>query len=82
MVEITYFSHQKSDGKPQRTTRFHHCAFGDQHYKNIFSAYAVNYMPLPLWWCLAAATMIFETGAIFLFTWKRTRVPIVMSFKF
>ncbi|MAA79315.1 MAG: hypothetical protein CL916_08645 [Deltaproteobacteria bacterium] len=48
------------------------------HYKNIFSAYAVNYMPLPLWWCLAAATMIFETGAIFLFTWKKTRVPIVI----
>ena len=48
------------------------------HYKNIISAYAVNYMPLPLWWVLAAATMIFETGAIFLFTWKKTRIPIVI----
>ena len=48
------------------------------HYKNIISAYAVNYMPLPLWWCLAATTMIFETGAIFFFTWKKTRVPIVI----
>ena len=35
-------------------------------------------MPLPLWWCLAAATMVFETGAIVLFTWKRTRVAIVI----
>ena len=43
------------------------------HYKNIFRL-CCNYMPLPLWWCLAAATMIFETGAIF--SYSRGKEPV------
>ena len=48
------------------------------HYKNIISAFAVNYMPLPLWWVLSFSSLVFEFGAIFFFTWKKTRVPIVI----
>ena len=48
------------------------------HYKNILSAYAVNYMPLPLWWVLAFSTIVFEFGAPFFFLWKRTRIPVVI----
>ncbi|MEC7987486.1 MAG: hypothetical protein VX278_20135 [Myxococcota bacterium] len=48
------------------------------HYKNYISAYAVNYLPWPIWWTLAMSTMIFETGFPFLFIWKRLRIPTLV----
>ena len=48
------------------------------HYKNIISAWAIHHLPLPIWWCLAISTLIFEFGAPFFFIWKRTRIPVVI----
>ena len=48
------------------------------HYKNIIAAYAVNYLPWPIWWSLAMATMIFETGFPLLILWKRLRIPVLI----
>ena len=44
------------------------------HYKNLISAWAVNDLPMPMWWGLAIFTLAFETGAIVFFFWKRTRL--------
>ena len=44
------------------------------HYKNLISAWAVNDMPMPLWWALAAFTLAFETCAVVTFFWRKTRM--------
>lgn len=49
------------------------------HYKNLISAWAVNDLPMPFWYALAAFTLVFETGAIVFFFWKRTRIPTVIA---
>ncbi len=48
------------------------------HYKNYISAFAVNYLPWPIWWTLAMSTMIFETGFPLLIIWKRIRIPTLI----
>ena len=44
------------------------------HYKNLISAWAVNDLPMPIWGMLAVTTLVFETGAVVFFFWKRTRL--------
>ena len=44
------------------------------HYKNLISAWAVNDLPMPIWAILAITTLVFETGAVVFFFWKRTRL--------
>ena len=49
------------------------------HYKNELAAWAVNDLPMPIWWALAIFTLVFETGAVLFFFWKRTRMLTVIS---
>lgn len=48
------------------------------HYKNLISAWAVNDLPEPFWWGIAILTLVFETGAVVFFFWKRTRLWTVL----
>lgn len=47
------------------------------HYKNLISAWAVNDLPMPFWYGITLLTIVFETGAIILFFWNRTRLATV-----